>query len=80
MGDFDGDGDMDLYVANYGQANKLYLNSYGVTSITLVVKPVAANNGVSLFSSVTLSTLSKGAEVMAMQTLHGGSGFLSQNE
>ena len=76
-GDYDGDGDLDLYVANYGTANTLYQNDYGVTSITLVVKPLTAAGAPSIFGAVTLAT--SDGNVVALRSLDGGSGYLSQN-
>ena len=72
------DGDLDLYVANYhGQANKLFKNNVGLTSPTLVVKPLTAVGAPSVFGSVTLSGVS--GNVIALRTLDGGSGLYSQN-
>ena len=76
-GDFDGDGDLDLYVANYGSANTLYQNDLGVTSVTLVVKPLTATGALSIFGAVTLAT--SDGNVVALRSLDGGSGFCSQN-
>ena len=75
-GDFDGDGDLDLYVANDG-ANVLYENPVGVASITLVVKPLTTAGAPSVFGSVTLET--SGNELVALRTLDGGSSYCSQN-
>ena len=71
------DGDLDLYVVNYGQANKLFKNNVGLTSPTLVVKPLTAVGAPSVFGSVTLSGVS--GNVIALRTLDGGSGLYSQN-
>ena len=74
--DHDGDGDLDLFVANSG-ANTLYQNDLGVTSITLVVKPLTAAGAPSIFGAVTLAT--SDGNVVALRSLDGGSGYLSQN-
>ncbi|MFC2005563.1 hypothetical protein ACFLVG_01195, partial [Chloroflexota bacterium] len=37
LGDIDGDGDLDAFVANYAQANKVWLNA-GVVEISLVLE------------------------------------------
>jgi hypothetical protein len=75
--DYDGDGDLDLYVANGNIANVLYQNNGGVASITLVVKPLTDNGALSVFGAVTLSTAD--GNVVALRTLDGGSGYFSQN-
>ena len=71
------DGDLDLYVVNENQANKLFENNVGLTSTTLVVKPLTAVGAPSVFGSVTLSGAS--GNVIALRTLDGGSGYFSQN-
>ena len=77
-GDFDGDGDLDLYVAKVsGQANVLYENNIGVASITLVVKPLTPAGAPSVFGAVRLET--SGNDVVALRTLDGGSSHGSQN-
>ena len=75
--DFDGDGDLDLYVVNYGAANVLYRNNGDIASITLVVKPLTGAGAPSIFGAVTLSTAD--GNVVALRTLDGGSGYGSQN-
>ena len=59
------------------QANKLFENNVGLTSPTLVVKPLTAVAAPSVFGSVTLSGVS--GNVIARRTLDGGSGYVSQS-
>ena len=75
--DVDGDGDLDLFVTNNDQANKLYQNPLGAASPTLLVKPVTAAGAPSIFAAVKLATAD--GTLVALRTLDGGSGFLSQN-
>ena len=76
-GDYDNDGHDDLYVGNYGQANKLYQNPLGAASPTLLVKPLTAAGAPSIFAAVKLATAD--GTLVALRTLDGGSGFCSQN-
>ena len=71
------DGDLDLYVANNGQTDLLFENNAGLTSPTLVVKPLTAVGAPSVFGSVTLSGAS--GNVIGLRTLDGGTSFLSQS-
>ena len=77
FGDIDNDGDLDLYVANYNQANKLYTNPYGVTSTTLIAKPLTVACAPSVFAPVKLTT--NDGSLVAVRALDGGSGYGSQN-
>ena len=49
----------------------------GLTSPTLVVKPLTAVGAPSVFGSVTLSGVS--GNVITLRTLDGGSGYYSQS-
>ena len=70
--DYDGDGDLDLYITNYAANNVLYQNDGDIASITLVVKPLTDAGAPSVFGAVTLSTAD--GNVVALRTLDGGSG------
>lgn len=77
VADYDGDGDLDLYVTNNG-ANVLYQNdNNGIASITLVIKPLTGAGAPSIFGAVKLST--SDGNVVALRMLDSGSGYCSQN-
>ena len=42
-GDYDNDGDVDLYVVNYNQSNKLYRNN-GNSNHWIIIKPVGTTS------------------------------------
>ena len=76
-GDYDNDGDLDLYVSNEDKANVLYRNAFGVFSPALAVKPITGTSALSIFSSVKLSTAN--GKLVALRALDGGSGRCSQS-
>ncbi len=74
-GDYDNDGDMDLYAVNYHQSNKLYRNNGG-SNHWIIVKPVGTTGnraGIGARIEVTTGTSTQIREV------DGGSGFCSQD-
>ncbi len=74
-GDYDNDGDMDLYVVNYNLSNKLYRNN-GDSNHWIIIKPVGTTSnraGIGARIEVTTGTSTQIKEV------DGGSGFCSQD-
>jgi hypothetical protein len=74
-GDYDNDGDMDLYVVNYNQSNTLYRNN-GNNNHWIIIKPVGTTSnksGIGTRIEVTTGTITQIREV------DGGSGFSSQD-
>jgi Ca2+-binding RTX toxin-like protein len=73
FGDIDGDGDLDLYIANESGANVLYRNNANpIATSWLAVDVQGPAAGVTLH-------LYDGATRIATRTVDGGSGYLSQN-
>ena len=74
-GDYDNDGNMDIYVVNYNQSNKLYRNN-GNSNHWIIIKPVGTTSnraGIGARIEVTMGTSTQIREV------DGGSGFCSQD-
>ena len=74
-GDYDNDGDMDLYLVNYGEPNVLYRNN-GNSNHWIIIKTVGTTSnraGIGARVKVTTGTSSQIREV------DGGSGFCSQD-
>ncbi len=75
-GDLDGDGDLDLYLANDGQANVLLENQYGGTNHWLKVE--LAGLAPNTFAVGAKVYVTAGGETMMRQAV-AGEGYLSQN-
>lgn len=74
-GDYDNDGNMDLYVVNYRQSNKLYRNG-GNSNHWIIIKPegtVSNRAGIGARIKITTGTSTQ------MREVDGGSGFCSQD-
>ena len=74
-GDYDNDGDMDLYLVNYREPNVLYRNN-GNSNHWIIIKTVGTKSnraGIGARVKVTTGTISQIREV------DGGSGFCSQD-
>ncbi|HHT9121736.1 MAG TPA: CRTAC1 family protein [Candidatus Wunengus sp. YC63] len=74
-GDYDNDGDMDLYVVNYRQSNKLYRNN-GNSNHWIIIKPVGTtSNRAGIGARIKATT----GTTIQIREVDGGSGFCSQD-
>jgi hypothetical protein len=76
LGDFDNDGDLDLYAANGGGANRLLMNQKGSTNHWLHVNLVGV---VSNRSAIGARVHAYSGTLSQMREISGGSGYMSQN-
>jgi len=76
LGDFDKDGDLDLYVGNLSGPNKLFLNQIGSTNHWLHVNLVGS---VSNKSAIGARVRVVSGSLSQIREISGGSGYCSQN-
>jgi len=76
LGDFDKDGDLDLYVGNLSGANKLFLNQIGSTNHWLHVNLVGSASNK---SAIGARVRAVSGSLSQIREISGGSGYMSQN-
>ena len=76
LGDFDKDGDLDLYVANLQGPNKLFLNQKGSTKHWLHINLVGV---LSNRSAIGARLRAVSGSLSQIREISGGSGYMSQN-
>jgi hypothetical protein len=76
LGDFDNDGDLDLYAANAGGANQLIINQKGSTNHWLHVNLVGV---ISNRSAIGARVRAVSGSLSQIREISGGSGYMSQN-
>jgi hypothetical protein len=76
LGDFDKDGDLDLYVANAGGSNRLLMNQKGSSNHWLHVNLVGVTSN---RSAIGARVRAVSGTLSQIREISGGSGYLSQN-
>ncbi len=74
-GDYDNDGDMDLYAINYSESNKLYRNN-GNSNHWIIIKTVGTTSNKAGIGARIEATTAAGTQI---REVDGGSGFSSQD-
>ena len=78
-GDFDNDGDLDLFVANAGENNFLYLNHGNSNNWVNIELLGTASNNSAIGAKVKVKATIQSQPVWQMRELSGQTGYLSQN-
>jgi len=77
--DVDADGDLDLYVVNSNQANKLFLNDHDGAADWLAVRPLTPQGRPALLGAAVRLTVAGASTLVGVRTVDGGSGYCSQS-